>query len=120
MIGWSAIVAGVTAAVVAQQAPQVLVVEVGQTVEIEVGWATGHACDDLAVVAAELHAGSRATNVFAVTGRAEGVTACRVGTALGRPSFLFQVEVVPASNNASRDVSRSGPGSARPAPAARA
>ena len=32
-------------------------------------------------------------HVFLVTGVREGTTLCRVGTALGRPSFVFEIHV---------------------------
>ena len=78
---------------------QKIVVPVGETVERDVGWAMGHHCDGPELVRAEMRNKDRETNTFVVTGRKVGKTMCRVGTYLveGRPSFLFAVEVVPAT-----------------------
>jgi len=66
--------------------------EVGQTIELEVGNALGWFCDDPSLVAAEL-VGGGAYNTWVVTGAAEGATQCRVGTTTGRASYLFEVIV---------------------------
>jgi len=73
-----------------------LEVAVGETVERDVGFAMGLLCDDLAIVRAELHAGTPESNTFRVTGVAEGTTKCRVGTAPNRPAYVFEIHVVPA------------------------
>jgi hypothetical protein len=70
-------------------------VEVGETVDRDVGFAMGLLCDDLAIVRAELHAATSASNTFSVTGVAEGTTRCRVGTAPNRPTYVFEIHVVP-------------------------
>lgn len=78
-----------------------LVVEVGKTVEVEVGFAMGHVCDDNSILRAEMRNKNPATNVFVVTGVKVGTTLCRAGTnsIQDRPSFLFQVSVVEAQAN---------------------
>jgi hypothetical protein len=73
-----------------------LEVAVGETVEREVGIALGLRCDDVAIVRVALHTVTPASNVFEVTGVAPGTTLCRVGTALNRPSFVFEIHVVRA------------------------
>jgi len=77
---------------------QTVVVAVGQTVARDVGWAMGHHCDDPELVRAEMRNKDQETNAFVVTGRKIGKTLCRVGTyqVEGRPTYLFEVTVVPA------------------------
>jgi hypothetical protein len=77
-------------------------VEVGKTVETEVGFAMGHLCDDDQVVRAEMRNKNADTNVFAVTGVKLGTTLCRAGTTTieNRPTFLFEITVVPAAKRA--------------------
>jgi len=72
-------------------------VQVGQTVETDVGFAMGHLCDDEAVVRGEMRNKDADTNVFAVTGLRVGTTLCRVGTVTveNRPTYLFEITVVP-------------------------
>jgi hypothetical protein len=70
-------------------------VAVGETIARDVGFAIGLQCDDLAIVRAELHAGTPESNTFTVTGVAEGTTMCRVGTTPDRPSYLFEIHVIP-------------------------
>ena len=79
----------------APQAPLRIDVAVGETAAREVGFAMGLLCDDLSILRAELRAGTPASNTFVVTGVQEGTTLCRVGTALGRPSFVFEIHVAP-------------------------
>jgi len=73
-----------------------LEVAVGDTVEREVGFAMGLLCDDLAIIHADLRAGTPESNTFRVTGVAEGTTKCRVGTAPNRPGYVFEIHVIPA------------------------
>ncbi len=77
-------------------------VEVGKTVETEVGFAMGFLCDDETVVQGEMHNKNADTNVFAVKGLVVGTTLCRVGTVTveNRPTYLFEVTVVPAAKRA--------------------
>jgi len=70
-------------------------VAVGETVERDVGYALGMMCDDTTLIHAELRNTSPETNTFGVTGIKEGAAACRVGTSPGRPTFLFEIHVVP-------------------------
>lgn len=73
-----------------------LEVAVGQTVSREVGFALGLRCDDLSIAEVELRTGTPQTNVFVVTGVRPGATTCRVGTTPNRPTFLYQIRVVPS------------------------
>ena len=66
--------------------------EVGQTIELAVGNALGWFCDAPSLVVAEI-VPYDGYNTWVVTGAAEGVTQCRVGTTLGRASYLFEVVV---------------------------
>jgi len=77
-------------------------VELGKTVESEVGYAMGHLCDDETIVRGEMRNKDADTNVFAVTGLKLGTTLCRAGTLTveNRPTFLFEVTVVPAKKPA--------------------
>jgi hypothetical protein len=75
--------------------PQRIEVAVGETVEREVGYAIGLRCDDTAVVRAELRPATPEFNVFIATGVTEGTATCRVGTSPVRPSYLFEIHVVP-------------------------
>jgi len=80
----------------ADEAPQDALridVAVGETAERDVGFAMGLHCDDLSIIRVELRAGTPESNTFVVTGLQEGTTLCRVGTALGRPSFVFEIHV---------------------------
>jgi|MudIll2142460700_1097286.scaffolds.fasta_scaffold25918_2 hypothetical protein len=70
-------------------------IEVGETVEIEVGYAIGVACDDPETVAAEMRPKNDQTNVVLFTGRREGHTLCRAGTDPFRISYLFDITVRP-------------------------
>ena len=72
-----------------------LVVEVGQTVTREVGYAMGHLCDDETILRAEMKNGTPENNLFVVTGKKPGTTLCRAGTVQDRPTVLFEVRVVP-------------------------
>lgn len=69
-------------------------VAVGQTIELEVGNALGWFCDAPSVVSAEIVT-YQGYNAWVVTGVEEGATQCRVGTTLGRASYLFEVIVRP-------------------------
>jgi hypothetical protein len=73
-----------------------LEVAVGQTVERDVGIAVGLRCDDVAIARVELRTVTPDSNVFEVTGVTPGTTLCRVGTALNRPTYVFEIHVVPA------------------------
>ena len=72
-------------------------VAVGETVARDVGIAVGLRCDDLGIVRVALRTASPASNVFEVTGVTPGTTRCRVGIAQYRPSYLFDIHVVPAA-----------------------
>lgn len=72
-----------------------LVVEVGQTVSREVGFAMGHMCDDETILHAEMKNGTPENNLFVVTGVKPGTTLCRAGTVQDRPTILFEIRVVP-------------------------
>ncbi|MBL9020307.1 MAG: hypothetical protein JNL83_39340 [Myxococcales bacterium] len=72
-----------------------LVVEVGQTVSREVGFAMGHLCDDETILHAERRNGTLENNLFVVKGLKPGTTLCRAGTVQDRPTILFEVRVVP-------------------------
>ena len=79
-------------------------VEVGKTIESEVGYAMGHLCDDDTIVRGEMRNKNADTNVFAVMGVKVGTTLCRAGTTTveNRPTFLFEVTVVQAPKRAPR------------------
>ncbi len=68
-------------------------VEVGQTVERDVGIAIGLLCDDLSILHAELRSETPESNVLRVTGVQPGDTRCRAGTVPGRPMFVFEIHV---------------------------
>ena len=69
-------------------------VAVGESVERDVGFAIGLLCDDLSIVRVDLRASTPESNTFRVTGVKEGTTMCRVGTAPGRPTYVFEIRVV--------------------------
>ena len=69
-----------------------LTVEVGKTVVRNVGMAAGWFCDDPSLVNASI-ATRGDVNYWSVSGVKVGTTQCRVGTELGRPSFVFDVTV---------------------------
>ncbi|MDB4961861.1 MAG: hypothetical protein JWP01_1860 [Myxococcales bacterium] len=94
MLGASLLV-GTTLAV-ADEERTAVTVAVGQTVELEVGYAMGHLCDSDSVVRAEMRNKNADTNVFAITGLAAGTTLCRAGTVTveNRPTVLFEITVV--------------------------
>jgi hypothetical protein len=64
----------------------------GETIELEVGNALGWFCDEPSLVSAEIvfYDGH---NAWVVTGVNAGATRCRVGTTVGRASYLFEVVV---------------------------
>ena len=68
-------------------------VEVGRTVERNVGYATGWFCDDPALVEASLVTRDDDYNYWIVTGVKVGSTQCRVGTDPTRASTVFDVTV---------------------------
>lgn len=71
-------------------------VEVGQTVERDVGYARGLLCDDLAILDASLVTRDD-HNFLRITGKQPGHTQCRAGTdPMSPPSYLFDVVVVAA------------------------
>jgi hypothetical protein len=73
-----------------------IAVEVGQTLEVDVGYARGVVCDDTSVVRPGLVTRND-HNFFVAAGLKLGRTLCRVGTYAGQPPwFLFEVSVVPA------------------------
>jgi hypothetical protein len=69
-------------------------VEVGKTVERQVGVLRGYFCDDPSLVTAELVTRGD-VNVWIVTGAKVGTTRCRVGDQY-HPALLFDVTVVAA------------------------
>ena len=71
----------------------VLPIAVGQTVEEPVDNAIGWFCDDPSLISAEIVTRG-AFNDWRVTGVKAGTTQCRVGTELGRASYLFDVTVI--------------------------
>lgn len=98
------LVAGVAHADDAARADEAARIEVavGETVERDVGIAIGLRCDDLSVARVELRTATPASNRFEVTGVSPGTTRCRVGTSLNRPSYLFEIHVVPAPRLSAR------------------
>jgi hypothetical protein len=68
-------------------------VAVGETIERDVGFAMGLQCDDVAIIRADLRAGTPESNTFVVTGVTEGATMCRVGTTPNRPTYVFEIHV---------------------------
>ena len=72
--------------------PKRIDVKVGKTVEVDVGYAIGVRCDDLALIEVAMQT-KETTNYFVVKGVREGTTQCRVGTEPQRPSILFDVRV---------------------------
>ena len=70
----------------------VLTLALGKTVDVEVGNAIGWFCDDPSLVTAQLIT-IRDVNYWRVSGEKVGTTQCRVGTDLGRASFVFEVTV---------------------------
>lgn len=75
---------------------QVVEVEVGQTVELDTGYARGLLCDDLTIIDADLRNKTDETNALYITGKATGTTLCRVGTDALHIRFLFDIHVVAA------------------------
>jgi hypothetical protein len=69
-----------------------LVVAVGGTASINVGFARGLQCDDLTMIRPDLRADTETSNRFFVTGLRPGTTQCRVGTT-GPPTVLVHIEV---------------------------
>jgi hypothetical protein len=68
-------------------------IAVGETREIEVGFARMHLCDDPTIVEAEMRDKTAETNVFVIKGLRPGTTDCRAGVDEDRPSFLFGITV---------------------------
>jgi hypothetical protein len=75
----------------ADPAPNRVEVEVGKTVERDVGVLRGFFCDDPSLVAGDLVTRGQ-TNVWIVTGQKAGTTQCRVGDHT-RPALVFDVIV---------------------------
>ncbi len=75
----------------ADTAPNRLEVEVGKTVEREVGVLRGYFCDDPSLITATLVTRDN-VNVWVVTGAKVGTTQCRVGDHT-RPALVFDVVV---------------------------
>jgi hypothetical protein len=67
--------------------------DVGESIELQVGNALGWFCDDPSLVTAEIVLGD-GYNTWVVTGASVGITHCRVGTMVGRASYVFEVEVL--------------------------
>ncbi len=71
-------------------------IAVDQTATRDVGYARGLHCDDTSIVAADITTDTaRDTNVVTFKGLAPGKTLCRAGMEVGRPVFVFTVEVAP-------------------------
>jgi hypothetical protein len=68
-------------------------IAVGESKEIEVGFARMHVCDDPTIVEAEMRDKTTETNVFFIKGLKPGTTDCRAGMDAERPSFLFSITV---------------------------
>ncbi|MDB4955464.1 MAG: hypothetical protein JWO36_3033 [Myxococcales bacterium] len=81
-----------------------LEVELGKTVERDVGIATGSFCDDPSLVTTDLVTRND-RNVWIVRGAKLGTTLCRVGTDPTRPHFVFEVHVTrPRRSNDRREI----------------
>lgn len=79
-------------------APGTIRVAIGETKTEDVGFAKGLRCDDTSIANIALTTdAARDVNVLSVTGVAVGKTQCRVGSELGRPTFLYAIEVVAAA-----------------------
>ena len=65
---------------------------VGETIELDVGNALGWFCDDPGLVSAQI-VFYEGHNAWVVTGANPGTTQGRVGTTVGRASYLFEVGV---------------------------
>lgn len=74
-------------------------VRIGETREIEVGFARMHVCDDSSIVDAEMRDKSAETNVFVIRGLRAGTTDCRAGLEPDRPTFLFSITVEPSGKS---------------------
>jgi hypothetical protein len=69
-------------------------VPIGESVSVDVGNAVGWFCDDPSLISvAMVSAGNH--NEWVATGVQVGVTNCRVGTELGRVTYLLEVHVLP-------------------------
>ena len=75
--------------------PPRIELHIGDTAQREVGIAVGYQCDDPALVKIEMRTKSEQVNAFVVTGLQAGVTRCRVGTDPHRPSFVYEIRVLP-------------------------
>jgi hypothetical protein len=88
------ILAGSTASAQPVGQPLRVELEVGQSVALEVENAIGWFCDDPSLVSAEMiPLGDH--NDWVVTGAKAGRTQCRIGTELGRATYMVDVEVLP-------------------------
>ena len=70
-------------------------IEVGKTVQVDVGYARGWMCDDASLVTAEMVT-KNDHNYWIVTGAKVGRTLCRVGTDALAPGYVFDLKVVAA------------------------
>lgn len=91
--GWMIGVGWLLSVGLAQAQEAALVVQVGKSVERNVGYARGWSCDDPDLITATLITRGD-HNVWTVTGEKTGSTACRVGTDPYGISFVFNVRVV--------------------------
>lgn len=71
-----------------------VILAVGETVELDVGYARGFICDDPTIVYAELRSKASDANELILTGMAPGATLCRAGLDVSERSYLFDVTVV--------------------------
>src|SRR6202012_5426783 len=85
------LVVGLAAIASADPAPNRIEVELGKTVERNVGVLRGYFCDDPSLITADLVTRGQ-TNVWVVTGAKVGTTQCRVGDHT-RPALVFDVVV---------------------------
>jgi hypothetical protein len=69
-------------------------VAIGETVTVAAGNAIGWFCDDPWLLDATLVTRAN-SNEWLVTGQTVGTTQCRIGTELGRASFVVEVHVTP-------------------------
>jgi|HubBroStandDraft_6_1064221.scaffolds.fasta_scaffold53094_3 hypothetical protein len=91
MRGWLVGIVILVGAANADPAPNKLEVEVGKTVERDVGVLRGYFCDDPSLITADLVTHND-VNVWVVTGVKVGSTQCRVGDHT-RPALVFDVVV---------------------------
>ncbi|MGE5182125.1 MAG: hypothetical protein ACM31C_08685 [Acidobacteriota bacterium] len=85
----------VLAAAAAAEGERPLRVELGKTVQVDVGYARGWMCDDPSLVEADMTTKGD-HNVWVVRGVKLGHTLCRVGTDAYASAYVFDLRIVPA------------------------